>query len=176
VTEGAIIVAAIRVIVPLSILRWPLAGGIAAAALDTLDVVLIDTIGLGGFEGNYTQVDKLLDSYYLTLEAFVALSWTTAWARLPALALYVYRMTGVVLFETTDVRALLLVFPNLFENWWLYCLAVERFWPRLYPRSPRTTAVPLVLLLLPKLAQEYVLHYAEVQPWNWLKRNILLQD
>jgi hypothetical protein len=30
-----------------------------------------------------------------------------------------------------------------------------------------------VLLLIPKMGQEYVLHYAEVKPWDWIKREIL---
>jgi hypothetical protein len=79
----------------------------------------------------------------------------------------------VVLFEITGVRWLLLVFPNMFENWWLYCVAVERFAPSLSPRSLRSAAIPFVLLLLPKLGQEYLLHYLEAKPWDWIKRNIL---
>lgn len=172
-SEGELIIIAMRLAVPPLILRWPLAGGVAAMLLDALDVVLIEAIGLGGFAGHYAELDKGLDTYYLAIEALVALRWDSAWARVPALALFAYRTAGAVAFEITGVRVLLLVFPNLFENWWLYCVAVAQFWPRLYPRSMRTAAIPLVVLLLPKLAQEYLLHYAEAQPWDWIKRNIL---
>ena len=119
-SEGELIVIALRLVIPLLILRYPLFGGITAMVLDALDVVLIEAIGLGGFGGHYSELDKLLDSYYLTLEVIVAFRWTSAWARIPAIVLYVYRAIGVVAFETTDTRVLLLVFPNLFENWWLY--------------------------------------------------------
>src|SRR5690606_14895768 len=95
------------------------------------------------------------------------------WTRWPALFLFAYRLVGTVAFEVTEVRALLFIFPNLLENWWLYCLIVARFWPSLTPRSPGTVAVPIVILLVPKLAQEYLLHVAEAQPWNWIKEHLL---
>jgi hypothetical protein len=172
-TEGELIAIAVRVVVPLLILRWPLAGGLAAMLADACDVVLVEFIGLGGFGGHYAETDKLLDTYYLTLELLVAWRWTSPWAKWPAVALYADRLLGVALFEITGARWLLLVFPNLFENWWLYCVAVERFVPRLYPRSFMTTAVPMVLLLIPKLGQEWLLHYEKAKPWDWIKRNLL---
>jgi len=172
-TEGAAIVVALRIVVPLLIFRQQLVGGIAAIVVDTLDVVLIDAMGLGGFQGNYHQFDKLLDIYYLTIELIVALRWNNPYARNPAVVLFVYRACGVLLFEVTKQRITLFLFPNLFENWWLYCVATSRYWPRLYPRSLRLAAVSLLVLLVPKMAQEYVLHFSEAQPWDWIKRNVL---
>lgn len=173
VSEGELIVIALRLIIPLLILRMPLLGGIAAMVLDALDVVLIELIGLGGFGGHYPELDKALDSYYLTLELFVALRWTSPYARRPAIWLFIYRGIGVVAFEVSHLRIMLFLFPNLFENWWLYVLVVARFFPQLYPRSVRAVAIPLAILLVPKMAQEYLLHYAEAEPWDWMKRHIL---
>lgn len=131
---------------------------------------------LGGFGGNYSEIDKALDTYYLSLEMFVAWSWTNPWARWPAIVLFAHRAVGVVLFEITGVRVLLLVFPNMFENWWLYCVFIARFAPALTPSSLRSAAVPFVLLLIPKLGQEFLLHYLEAKPWDWIKRNMLGTD
>lgn len=170
--EGQLFVIALRIVIPLMILRWPLAGGLVAMVLDAVDVVIIELVG-GSFGGHYSQLDKALDYYYLTLELWVALQWVSAWARWPAVALYVWRGIGVIAFELSDVRPLLLVFPNMFENWWLYCVAVARFWPEAYPRSWKTLSVPFVLLLIPKMGQEYMLHYAQWQPWDWTKHHIL---
>ncbi len=172
-STGVLIVIALRLTIPLLILRYPLVGGIVAMILDALDVVIIELLHLGGFGSHYSELDKLLDSYYLTLELIVALRWTSPWARIPAIVLYIYRGIGVIAFETSDTRVLLLVFPNLFENWWLYCLIVARFFPRIYPRSWKSTMIPLVLLLIPKLGQEYLLHYKEAEPWDWTKHHIL---
>ena len=121
----------------------------------------------------FRDIDKALDTYYLTLELIVALRWQSAYARWPAVALYIYRGIGVILFEITHARIMLFIFPNLFENWWLYVVAVAQFWPRLYPRSAKTVAIPLFILLIPKMAQEYVLHYAELEPWDWIKHHVL---
>ena len=173
-SQGELIIIALRLVIPLLILRYPLFGGFTAMVLDALDVVLIEAIGLGGFGGHYSELDKLLDSYYLTLEVIVAFRWTSAWARDPGdRASTSYRAIGVVAFETTDTRVLLFVFPNLFENWWLYVVIVARFVPQLYPKSAKSVAIPLFLLLVPKMGQEYLLHYQEAQPWDWMKSHVL---
>ncbi len=172
-TTGALIVIVLRLIVPLLILRRPLLGGVAAMVVDTIDVVLISVMNLGGFGGHYHTTDKLLDTYYLSLEFYVALQWQNPYARWVSALLFPYRMLGVVLFELSERRIMLFVFPNLFENWWLYCVVTMGAFPRLAPRSVRSTALALLILLVPKMGQEYLLHYAEAQPWDWMKRNIL---
>jgi hypothetical protein len=170
---GAFIVIALRLIVPLIIFRYPFWGGIVSMLLDGADVILIDLIGLGGFGGQYHATDKVLDSYYLVIELIVALRWDNAWAKWTAAILFGYRAIGVIAFEATGARIALFIFPNMFENWWLYCAAVFQYWPRLAPRSWKTTLVPLAILLVPKMGQEYLLHFAEAKPWSWTKENIL---
>lgn len=172
-TTGALIVICLRLLVPLLILRRPLLGGVAAMVVDTLDVVLIELIGLGGYGSHYQATDKLLDTYYLSFEFYVALRWQNPYARWVSILLFPYRMLGVALFELTERRIMLFIFPNLFENWWLYCVVTMGSFPRLAPRSMRSTAIALLVLLVPKMGQEYLLHYAEAQPWDWIKRNLL---
>ncbi len=172
-TAGALIVLALRLAIPLSIPRWPVAGGIASMMIDALDVVLITLMDLGGFDGHYHSLDKLLDTYYLSIEWFVALRWENPWARWISAVLLPYRIVGVVLFEFTGHRIMLFIFPNLFENWWLYCAIAIGHLPRMAPRSAASAALILLLLLVPKMGQEYLLHFAEAQPWDWTKRHIL---
>lgn len=172
-STGELIIILLRLTVPLLIIRYQLTGGIIAMLLDGADVILIEVIGMGGFGDHYHSLDKILDSYYLTIEFVIAWRWTNPYTRRPAIVLFALRAIGVVLFELTDRRIMLFLFPNMFENWWLYCVAVMRFWPRLEPHSARTIAIPMLLLLIPKMGQEYLLHFAEAQPWNWFKQNIL---
>ena len=141
--------------------------------LDGADVILVDLISSGGFGPHYPQIDKALDTYYLTIELLVSLTWASPYARLPSIILYAYRLVGVAAFELSSERVLLFIFPNLFENWWLYCVASKRLWPSFYPRSWRGVAAALLLLLIPKMAQEYLLHYTEAKPWEWTKEHIL---
>jgi hypothetical protein len=173
VTEGQIVVVVLRLVVPLMILRWSLVGGLAAMLVDALDVVIVEFMSEGGMGDHYSALDKGLDSYYLALEAVVAWRWTNRWARLPALWLFGYRLVGAALFEVTQVRLLLFIFPNMFENWWLYCVIVAKFWPRLAPSSWKSVAIPMVVLLVPKMGQEYLLHWQEAEPWNWTKEHLL---
>ena len=67
---------------------------------------------------------------WLTLELLVALGWRNAWTRIPAVLFFSYRVIGVVCFEVSDLRIFLFIFPNMFENWWLYCAVVMKWFPR----------------------------------------------
>lgn len=167
---GPAVLIALRLTQPLMIPRWPLAGALGAFAIDAVDVILVDALGSNLlWDERYAEIDKALDTYYLAIEAYVAWWWPNAWARLPALALFVDRLVGAAAYEVTGARWLLFAFPNLFENWWLYCLLVATFWPRLSPRSAASTALPLLLLAVPKFVQEYYLHIVQVHPWMWAR-------
>lgn len=171
------IVIAVRVILPLSIFRWPLVGGIASMIVDALDVILVDIIAnlIGeepGFGSNYQEIDKPLDLYYLTFEFIVSLRWATL-ARNTSIALFALRVVGMIAFTLTGARILLFIFPNLFENWYLYYLITVRWYPRLVPANARQLAIVLVALYIPKIAQEYVLHFAEFKPWSTFKDTFL---
>ena len=68
---------------------------------------------------------------------------------------------------------MLFIFPNLFENFYLYVLIVRRVAPRLEPRTRLQLAAVLAVLLIPKLVQEYVLHVEELHPWQWLRETFV---
>jgi len=172
-SSGEIVVINIRLLAPLLILRFWLVGGLVAMLTDLIDVIVIEFVGMGGFGAHYEQTDKLLDSYYYVLELVVALTWTSRWLRVPAALLFAYRLAGALLFEATGARALLIVFPNLFENWWLYCVVTLKWFPSLVPASWKGVLLAGAALLAPKLAQEYLLHVAEAEPWDWTKEHLL---
>ena len=146
-----------------------------------LDVVLVDALQviLGeqrtGFGTYYQRFDKWLDIYYLSFEAYVCLSWPNRMVRNTAITLFMFRLVGIGIFEITgeESRKLIFFFPNLFENFFLYYILCARFWPRMIPAKAGTLLLVLAILYIPKFAQEYVLHFAEVKPWQWLKGNLL---
>lgn len=145
--------------VPLLILRFSLAGILASMLLDVLNTSLVQLLG-GHVPYPYDPVDKLLDMYYLSLAAIVSLRWDPL-PRRTSLALYGMRLVGVVLFEATQVRRLLVFFPNVFEMWFVFWAARNRFFPALC-LTPRRLAWVLLALAIPKLAHEYVLHWARL--------------
>ena len=173
-TRAGAAVVALRLVVPLSILRWPLSAGLASAALDAADVVLVDWIAgrlriRGGFGPRYAQIDKWLDSYYLGIEAIQSRTWPERRERRIASALAVHRFVGVAAFEAVGDRRLLFAFPNLFENFYWYVLANRLVRPGRTLRGRGEAAKLLALLLIPKLVQEWVLHVAEIHPWELTK-------
>jgi hypothetical protein len=175
---AVIIVIALRLIVPLSILRWPLAGGLLSMLLDAVDVVLVDAIASvlgepGEFGPLYAQIDKWLDLWYLSLELVVAHRWSETLVRRASMGLFAWRLIGVILFEISASHPLLFVFPNLFENFYLYVLIVRRFAPKLEPRTVPQLVLVLLVLFIPKAVQEYVLHVEELHPWQWLRETFI---
>lgn len=158
-TAETLIIIAIRLVIPLAIFRWPFYGAILSIVADALDIVLATLLDLGGL-WNYHQLDKYLDTYYLAIEALVAQRWQDL-PRWTASVLFGYRLIGFVLFEATDIRALLFFFPALLDFYFVFYAAVQQFFPR-YELTPRRLAFWLVILLVPKLAQEYVIHYARL--------------
>jgi hypothetical protein len=170
---GETVVIGLRLFIPLLIFRYWLVGGVVAMLLDGADVIIADALDIGGFGSHYAELDKLLDSYYLAIELLVAFGWRNAWTRLPTVILFVYRLAGVALFEATDLRIFLFVFPNLFENWWVYVVVVMKWFPKAVPGSWKSLLIPMVALLIPKMGQEYLLHFAEAKPYNWTQRHIL---
>lgn len=69
-TEGQIVVIVLRLLIPLLIPRFPLAGGLLSMAMDGLDVVLVEYISDGGMGAHYHSLDKLLDLNYIGLEVW----------------------------------------------------------------------------------------------------------
>src|SRR5438093_564137 len=64
------------------------------------------------------------------------------------------------------VIALRLVLP-------LTILLARRWFPRFVPRTVRQSVLASFILLIPKELQEYVLHYAQLHPWQWLRETFI---
>jgi hypothetical protein len=168
----------LRLAVPLLIFRYPLAGGVVALLLDGADVILVELFapiigGQGYFGSNYHTLDKWLDVYYLFFLLLISMRWQDMLARRTSILLFAFRMIGVLAFELTGMRKILFFFPNLFENFVLFILFAKRFTPHLIPQTVRQLGMILLLLYIPKFFQEYLLHYAQAQPWQWFKQTFL---
>jgi hypothetical protein len=143
----------------LPVLRWPLAGGLLAILVDLSDLLLRDTLDLGGLP-DYQAFDKWMDQVYLGLFLVVALRWSGI-ERTVAVALYLFRLVGFGAFELTGQRELLLVFPNVFEPWFLVVAAVHHWRPG-FAWRPVSTAAVLAALTAVKEVQEWALHGARL--------------
>ena len=158
-TPEVLVIGAIRVFGSLPVLRWPLAGGILAILVDLSDLLLRDVLELGGIP-DYQAFDKWADQVYMAAFLAVALRWTGP-ERTIAVALYIFRLVGFVGFEATGQRDLLLLFPNVFEPWFLLVAAVHRFRPAMTWRPVGIVAALAILVAL-KEVQEWALHGARL--------------
>jgi len=150
------IIAVVRVAGSLPVLRWAFAGALVAIFVDLSDLFLMNLLDLGGVH-NYQGFDKLLDQVYMAAFLVVALRWTGI-ARNVAVGLYLFRLAGFFVFEVTDQRALLLVFPNVFEFWFLLVAALLHWRPG-HAFSRRSAVAWLAALTALKEFQEYALHF-----------------
>ena len=157
-TLEVVVIAAIRIAGSLPVLRWPLVGGLLAILVDLSDLLLQDLLDLGGVP-DYQGLDKWLDQVYLGCFLVVALRWSGP-ARTVAIALYAYRLVGFVAFELTHERALLLLFPNVFEFWFVTVAALGA--PRVAAWSRTWLAAVIVVLTALKEFQEWALHGARL--------------
>ena len=157
-TLEVIVIAAIRICGSLPVLRWPLLGGLLAILVDLSDLLLRDVLDLGGVP-DYQGIDKWLDQVYLGAFLVVAWRWTGP-ARTVAIALYVFRLVGFLAFELTHERALLLLFPNVFEFWFIAVAFLGDGRVAAWSRARLALAV-LVLTGLKEL-QEWALHGAKL--------------
>lgn len=164
----------VRLGVPLLVFRWPFWGGLLCIPADGFDSIIQDVLGAEPLRGHYHHVDKVLDFYYLAIEAWIAYRWDDRLARWTALALFVWRAGGVVFFEITAARATLLVTPNIFENFFLFVAGLRTAEPNWRFRSPVQLAAVVFVVGAPKLLQEYAMHYREFQTWRFVRDEILL--
>jgi len=176
VTQEMALIAVVRLLGALPVLRWPFYGGLVALLVDQSDLLIMNLVNLGGVN-DYQEFDKYLDQAYLMTFLIVALRWQGP-ERGIAIALYIYRLAGFVAFEITQQRDVLLLFPNVFEFWFLLAAALHQFRPGTHLTS-RGVVLALAPLVALKLAQEYVLHYARLldgfttveaieAAWRWL--------
>ena len=158
-TLEVVVIAAIRIAGSLPVLRWPLAGGILAVLVDLSDLLLRDLLDLGGIP-DYQAFDKWIDQVYQATFLIAALRWSGIERRI-AIGLYFYRLVGFAAFELTGQRALLLLFPNVFELWFLLVAAIHVARPGFAWRAV-SLAAALVVLVAIKEVQEWALHGARL--------------
>lgn len=161
-----------RLLVPLLIPRYPLPAVLAALVLDGVDQTIFQLFTDLPLDG-YQSYDKALDIYYLTI-AYI--STLRNWANLPAFQvsrfLNYYRLVGVVAFELSQMRTLLLIFPNTFEYFFIFYEAVRARWNPLRMSKRVVIAAAAAIWIVIKLPQEYWIHVAQLDVTDIVKQHV----
>jgi hypothetical protein len=147
----------LRLVVPLSIVRWPFWGTLATLLADGVDIIIFQLTASPGDE--YQRFDKLLDVYYILVQFAVAQGWPSP-ERWVLNALFAYRMIGTLAFEVGGKRELLVFFPNVFTFYFVLLAGLLEFRPT-YKLNARRSAAWLTAIIMPTLLLEYSLHWAQ---------------
>ena len=166
------VVVGLRLFVPLLIPRFPLPAIIAALVIDAVDQTVFQQFTNLDLDG-YQTYDKALDIYYLTI-AYVATmrNWGGGFAFKVGRFLWYYRLVGVVIFEQTQYRWLLLVFPNTFEYYFIAIEAIRLRYNPLAFSHKRIIAIAASIWVFIKLPQEWWIHVAKLDFTNAVKQHI----
>ena len=145
-----------------------------AIAADALDVIIFSWLGWGILEGKgiYHELDKALDIYYLSFAAYKSVGWQDALAKKTSIILFFWRFAGFAVFEITGIRQIILFAPNVFENFYLLWQGTLRFFPASRMQSYRKLAAYLLIAAIPKIIQEYIMHFLEFPTWAFIKHNL----
>lgn len=157
-----------RFLIPLFIPRYPLPAIIGCLVLDAADQTIFQAFGYD--PPGYQSYDKAMDVFYL---AIAYLSTMRNWENLAAYSvgrfLYFYRLFGVFMFEMTGARAVLLIFPNTFEYFFIAYEAIRTRWAVVGRLLKWWVVLAGIIWVFIKLPQEYWLHVAQLDVTDTLE-------
>ena len=166
------LVVAARFLVPLLIPRYPLPGILAALIIDAVDQTVFQQFTNLPLEG-YQGYDKALDIYYLTIAYISTLrNWSNHFAFRVSRFLFYWRLAGVALFELTQLRPLLLIFPNTFEYFFIFYEAYRLRWDPAQITKRLVLGTAALIWIVIKLPQEYWIHIAQLDTTDFIKENV----
>lgn len=177
-TDGSVIavVLALRLAVPLLIPRFPLPALLASLVVDGVDGGILSALTDVGVDW-YQSFDKALDVYYLAITYLaVRRNWPDRFSVAVVAALWYYRLVGVLAFELTGARWLLLVFPNTFEYVVIAVEAVRTRWNPLRISRRALVVTAAVIWVVVKLPQEWWIHVAQLDATDEFARVVLGVD
>jgi len=173
-----VIIVLIRLLVPLVIFKKPLLGAALAILGDISDVMAFEAFGSGPLsDSHYHNFDKFFDTYYLFIEFMVASRWASTLARRTAKGLFIWRFLGFFIFEISTffgnpIRPAFFLAPNIFENFFIAWLVILKFKPDFHLNLRKLIYI-ILIVGLPKIAQEYIMHFAYPdQTWNFLRDHL----
>jgi len=168
-----IVVVGSRLLVPLLIPRYPLPAILASLIIDAVDQTVFQTFTDLELKG-YQNYDKALDIYYLSIAYLSTLrNWTNRAAFQISQFLFYYRMFGNALFEITQIRMILFIFPNTFEYFFIFVSGTALFYKMKRLSIRLLLAVAAFIWIFIKFPQEYWIHIAKLDTTDLFKEKIL---
>lgn len=159
-----ILLTLIRLIIPLTIFKWPLPGIIIASLIDLSDWHWYTFTQEQDYV-NYSFWDKWLDTYYLAIAAGTSLFWKDIKAQKVAIYLFIWRVAGVALFTFSANSVFLFLAPNVFEVFFIFYLTYRLIAKSDFLFAPKEKGIVLMAIIAaPKIMQEYLMHIQKINP------------
>lgn len=163
----------VRFALPLFIPKFPMPAILACFVVDAADQSVFAAtthLDLTGYQG----YDKALDIFYLSIAMLTVLrSWVSRPAVQIARVLFYLRLVGVLAFELSEWRPLLLMFPNTFEYYFIFYELVRSRGSPAVMGARFFAGAALLIWALVKLPQEYWIHIARLDFTDVLKEKVL---
>jgi flagellar biosynthesis protein FliQ len=86
--------------------------------------------------------------------------------------LFYYRLVGDLLFELTGIRALLIIFPNTFEYFFIFYEAVRTRWNTARMGTWTVIIATVLIWVFIKLPQEWWIHIAQLDMTDFIKESL----
>lgn len=174
-----IVVILIRLLVPLSMLRYPLLGVFLSILADISDVLLFEYFGKALGDKYYHSFDKVFDLYYLTIALYVVhRQLKDKLAKKILTALYLWRFAGVLLFSIFAYfgqifRPIMVFTPNIFEYYFIAYLIILKF-NKKFKLNKKSAIIIFLVVGIPKLIHEYIFHLAyQDKTWVFIRDTFL---
>ncbi len=166
------VIIAVRFALPFLIPLFPLPTIVSLLVLDAADQSILQKNTDLSLD-NYQGYDKALDIWYLAVAYLSTIAtWTDERAQRLAAFLWYYRLVGVVAFELTGERWLLMVFPNTFEYFFIAYEAIRLKWdPRRLSRRQLVGLAAFIWIVI-KLPQEWWIHVAQLDFTDFMKEDV----
>ncbi len=161
-----------RLGIPLLIFRYPLPAILACLVLDAADQTIFQNYTNLNLDG-YQSYDKALDVFYLAIAYLSTLrNWAAPFAANTAMFLWYYRLVGVVIFEMTQERAVLIIFPNTFEYFFIVYETIRLAWNPARLTNRAVIGLAAFIWIFIKLPQEWWLHIAKLDFTDFMKEDV----
>ena len=160
-----LVIAIFRILASTIVLKYNFVGGLLVIFIDFSDLIIMNIMDLGGVR-NYQSLDKILDLFYMSYFLIISLRWNKAIKKI-SITLFFTRILGLVFFELSGIRLLLIIFPNIFEFWFLGITFLK--FRKINISNSKIIWILLISTML-KMVQEFTLHY-----WKILDNYTLLE-
>jgi len=166
-----VLVVGARLFLPLLIPYVPVVGLLSCLILDSADQSIFQQFPAIPLEG-YQSYDKALDIYYLSIAYLSTMrNWTNEPAFRMSMFLYYYRLVGALLFELTQERWILFIFPNTFEYFFLFYELCRIRWDQTRMTTKVVIGATAFIWIFIKLPQEWWIHIAQLDFTDFMAEN-----